>query len=288
MAIKIYKQNDAGRRKGMSIVDRSELAKRPTTKRLTTNKASTGGRNNTGRVTCRHRGGGEKRRYRLIDFSQTEKIGIPARIEALEYDPNRSCWIMLVVYADGDRRYHLAPHNVKVGEALLTAARTKVKTGNRCQIQYIPAGFPVFNIELTPGKGGQLIRSAGSSGQIVATDDKVFAQVQLPSGEIRLVPKICYGTIGQAANIDHNNVKIGKAGRSRHMGRRPTVRGKVMNPVDHPHGGGEGRNSIGMPAPKTPWGAPALGVKTRKPKRYSNDSILTRRKPGRFMAQNAK
>ncbi|MFA6458047.1 MAG: 50S ribosomal protein L2 [Patescibacteria group bacterium] len=280
MPVKIYKRNDAGRRQ-MSVVDRSVLAKKPTEKRLITRLNKKAGRNNLGHITCRHRGGGEKRNYRLIDFDQTAKSGIPGKIAALEYDPNRSAWIALVVYPDGDKRYHLAAHGSKVGDKLLTAEKTKIKNGNRCQIQNIPAGFEIFNVELKPKKGGQMARSAGSRAKVVSTD-KDMAQIQLPSSEIRLVPKICFATIGVAANIDHSNQRIGKAGRVRHMGRRPQVRGKVMNPCDHPHGGGEARNSIGMKAPKTPWGALALGVKTRKKHKYSAKLILKRRKPGRF------
>jgi large subunit ribosomal protein L2 len=266
----------------MSVVDRSALTKKAPEARLTVALQKHSGRNNQGKITCRHRGGGEKRAYRLVDFRQTEKIGIPARIEALEYDPNRTTWIALTVYADGDKRYHLAAHSLKAGDEVFTAERTKIKTGNRCQIQNIPVGFQIFNVELTPGKGGQMGRSAGSSVKVVSTEGETHAQIQLPSGEIRLVPKECYATIGQAANLDHSNVKLGKAGRVRRMGRRPQVRGKVMNPCDHPHGGGEARNSIGMKAPKTPWGAPALGVKTRNPKKYSSGMIIKKRKPGRF------
>ena len=280
MPVKIYKPNNAGRR-GMSVVDRSVLAKKPSEKRLLTKLTKKAGRNNLGRLTCRHRGGGEKRNYRLIDFDQTEKLGIPGKISSLEYDPNRSAWIALVVYADGNKRYHLAAHGNKVGDLILTAEKTKIKTGNRCQIKNIPAGFEVFNVELTAKKGGQLARSAGSRAKVISTE-KEKAQIQLPSSEIRLVPKTCFATIGTAANLDHSNQKMGKAGRVRRMGRRPQVRGKVMNPCDHPHGGGEARNSIGMKAPKTPWGALALGVKTRPKKKYSNSSILKRRKPGRF------
>lgn len=287
MAIKVYKQNDAGRRHGMSVTDRSVLTKKAPEKRLTIGKKQHAGRNNTGKITCRHRGGGEKRLIRLVDFRQTEKKNIPGRVAALEYDPNRTTWLALVVYKDGDKRYHLAAHNQAVGDEVMTADRVKVKVGNRCQLQHIPAGFPIFNLELTPGKGGQIIRSAGSAGKVVATDDAKFAQIELPSGEIRLIEKTNYATIGQAANIDHSNVKIGKAGRTRRMGRRPQVRGKVMNPCDHPHGGGEGRNSIGLRVgPKTPWGALALGVKTRKPNKHSNGRILRRRKPGRFSNQS--
>ncbi len=281
MAIKVYKKNAAGRR-GMSATDRSVLTKKDPESRLITSLRKQGGRNNQGKITCRHRGGGEKRNYRLVDFDQTQKLNIPGKVAALEYDPNRTTWIALVVYADGDKRYHIAAHGVKVDDQVLTAEKTKIKAGNRCKLANIPAGFQICNVELTPGKGGQMARSAGSSAKMVSTDNDTYAQIQLPSSEIRLVPKHCYATIGVAANTDHSNLKLGKAGRVRRMGRRPQVRGKVMNPCDHPHGGGEARNSIGMKAPKTPWGALALGVKTRRKKKYSNGLILTRRKPGRF------
>ena len=280
MPVKIYKPNNAGRR-GMSVVDRSTLAKKPAVKRLIAKLSKQAGRNNTGRITCRHKGGGEKRRYRAIDFDQTAKLGVPGSVAALEYDPNRSAWIALVVYADGDKRYHLAAHGLKVGDKVLTAEKTKIRPGNRCQIKNVPAAFDVFNVELKAGRGGQLARSAGASAKVVSTEG-ALAQIQLPSSEIRLIPKECYVSVGQATNIDHSNQRIGKAGRSRRMGKRPTVRGKVMNAADHPHGGGEGRSPIGMKAPKTPWGALALGVKTRPKKKYSNKLILKRRKPGRF------
>lgn len=280
MPLKYFKKND-GARRFMISVDRSALSKDTPQTRLTQKLNKNSGRNNQGRLTCRHRGGGEKRNYRLVDFDQTQKNGIPGIVATLEYDPNRSAWIALINYADGDKRYHLAAHELKVGDKILTAPKTKIKLGNRCQIQHIPAAFDIFNVELTPGKGGQLARSAGSRARVVTTEgDK--AQIQLPSGEVRLIPKTCYATIGVAANIDHSNVRLGNAGRVRRMGRRPQVRGKVMNPFDHPHGGGEARNSIGLKAPKTPWGAKALGVKTRNPNKYSNKLILKRRKPGRF------
>jgi large subunit ribosomal protein L2 len=280
MGIKVYKKNAAARR-GMSIVNRSELAKKPKARRLFKKLVKNAGRNSRGKITCRHRGGGEKRAYRPIDFNQTEKLGIVAKIESLEYDPNRTAWIALVCYSDGDKRYHLAAAGSKIGDKILTAEKTKIKSGNRCRIENIPAGFEIFNVELKLGKGGQMARSAGSRAKVVSTE-KDYAQIQLPSSEVRLVDKKCFATIGTATNLDHSNVKLGKAGRVRRMGRRPQVRGKVMNPVDHPHGGGEARNPIGMKAPKTPWGALALGVKTRKSKKYSNNLILKRRKPGRF------
>lgn len=280
MSIKVYKKNTAGRRK-MSIVSRTGLAKKPAGKKLLKSLKSRAGRNNRGIITCRHRGGGEKRAYRPVDFRQTDKLGIPAKVESLEYDPNRTAFIALVCYVDGERRYHLAAEGLKVGDKILTAEKTKIVVGNRCQLENIPAGFEVFNVELKPNCGGVLARSAGARVKVVATESR-YTQVQLPSSEIRLIDRKCFATLGVAANLDHSNIKLGKAGRVRHAGRRPQVRGKVMNPVDHPHGGGEGRAPIGLTAPKTPWGAVALGPKTRLAKKYSNRLILKRRKPGRF------
>lgn len=280
MSIKVYKKNTAARRK-MSIVSRKDLAKKPVGKNLLTSLKSRAGRNNRGVITCRHRGGGEKRAYRPIDFNQTDKLGIPAKIESLEYDPNRTAFIALVCYADGERRYQLATNGLQVGDQVLTAAKTKIAPGNRCQLENIPAGFEVFNVEIKPKCGGILARSAGARVKVIATDNNQ-TQIQLPSSEIRLLNRKCFATIGIATNLEHSNIKLGKAGRVRHSGRRPQVRGKVMNPVDHRHGGGEGRAPIGLKAPRTPWGALALGVKTRRPKKYSDKSIIKPRKPGRF------
>ncbi len=236
--------------------------KRPE-KRLLVGKISKAGRNSTGRITVRHQGSGHKKKLRAIDFNQVEKLNIEGTVTSIEYDPNRTCYLMLVTYKDGDKRYHIAPEEMKTGTKIICAKRTKVKIGNRMQLQNIPVGFTIHNIEIFKGKGGQIARSAGSEAKLVSLDGP-YAQIELPSKEVRLVPKECYASIGQIGNIEHSNLKVGKAGRSRWMGIRPTVRGKVMNPVDHPHGGGEGKNPIGLKHPKTPWGLPALGVKTRK------------------------
>ena len=214
--------------------------------------------------------------YRKIDFKQTDKLNIPARVKEIEYDPNRSAFLMLVCYNDGEKRYHIAPTGIKVGDEIMTKIKGKPKIGNRMQLENIPVGFDIHNLELKLGCGGQMIRSAGSCGKLVSLEGEM-AHVQMPSGEVRLVDKGCYATIGVVSNGDHANVIHGKAGTRRHMGWRPTVRGKVMNPCDHPHGGGEARNSIGLKHPKTPWGKPALGYKTRNRKKFSNSKIVTRR-----------
>lgn len=234
------------------------------------------GRNSQGKLTVRHIGGGHKRLYRLIDFKQTDKLGIPGKVSAIEYDPNRTCLIILVNYQDGEKRYHLAPEGIKVGDTIITKEKAKITTGNRIMLRYIPVGYNIFNLELAKDKGGQIVRSAGSRATLIAVE-KDYALVQLPSGEQRMIDKNCYATIGIVSNVDHNLVKIGKAGRNRWLGKRPSVRGKAMNPVDHPHGGGEGNQPIGHPSPKTPWGLPALGVKTRNRKKFSNKSIMKRR-----------
>lgn len=249
----------------MSKDAQEKITKKTPTKQLTTSMKRGSGRNNSGRITVRHRGGGHKRRYRMVDFNRADKLNIPGIVEEIEYDPNRNAYIMLVKYKDSERRYHLAPNEVKIGHEVVTKVKAKAYPGNRMTLNHIPIGFPIFNIELKKGKGGQVIRSAGSSGKVVSLETK-HAQVQMPSGEIRFVPKECYATVGEVSNPEHSNIKIGKAGRSRWMGRRPEVRGSAMNPVDHPHGGGEGNQPIGLKAPKTPWGAKALGKKTRKNK----------------------
>ncbi len=253
-----------------------EITKSKPEKKLLLTKKNRAGRNNQGKITIRHQGGGHKKRYRIIDFKQTDKIGIPATVKAVEYDPYRTAYIMLVSYADGEKRYHIAPNDIKVGQQIITKEKAKVETGNRMKLKNIPVGYNIHNLELNVGKGGQIIRSAGSKGKVVAVEDK-YAQVELPSGEVRLINKECYATIGVVSNVDHGLVKIGKAGRSRWMGKRPSVRGKVMNPVDHPHGGGEGLQSIGLIHPKTPWGMPALGFKTRK-RKYSDNLIIKKRR----------
>ena len=264
-------------RRGMSFADYSQVtkgAKKP--KKLLKSKKRTSGRNNRGVITTRHRGGGHARKYRVIDFNRADKQGVPGKITAVEYDPNRTAFIMLVTYADGDKRYHLMPEGLEEGSAIITAEKTKVKPGNRMIIDNIPVGYSIYNIEMKVGKGGQIVRSAGASAKLVSLDGD-YAQIQLPSSEIRLVPKNIYATVGTVSNADHSNIKIGQAGRKRRMGKRPQVRGKAMNPCDHPHGGGEGGCPIGMKYPKTPWGAPALGKKTRKNKQ-TDKWILKRRK----------
>ncbi len=234
-------------------------------KRLLRAKKENAGRNSQGKLTVRHRGGGHKRKYRVIDFDRTAKLNIEGKVTSIEYDPNRTCYIMLVTYKDGDKRYHIAPGKIQEGDTIICAERTKAKVGNRLQLKNIPPGFSIYNVEMFEKKGGQMCRTAGSSGKVVSLEGK-YAQVELPSKEVRYVPKACYATIGQVSNSEHSNLKIGKAGRKRWMGKRPQVRGKAMNPCDHPHGGGEGGASIGMKHPKTPWGLPALGFKTRKRK----------------------
>ena len=233
------------------------------------------GRNSYGRITVRHRGGGCKRKYRIIDFRR-DKLDMPAVVQRLEYDPNRSAFIALVKYEDGELRYMLAPYGLKAGDTVVSSAAADIKPGNCLPLANIPVGTVIHNIELNPGRGAQLVRSAGTSAQLMAKDGDL-AQVRLPSGEVRLVRPNCVAVIGQVGNIDHENVHIGKAGRTRHMGIRPTVRGSVMNPNDHPHGGGEGKSPVGHPGPMTPWGKPAMGLKTRKTKNRTNKYIFKRR-----------
>jgi large subunit ribosomal protein L2 len=235
----------------------------------------TSGRNSYGRITVRHRGGGNKRKYRIIDFKR-DKFNAEGTVLRLEYDPNRSANIALIEYEDGERRYILAPVGLSVGDKVLSSESADIKPGNALPISSIPVGTVIHNIELYPGKGGQLVRSAGNAAQLMAKESKL-AQIRLPSGEVRYVRMNCMATIGQVGNIDHENISIGKAGRKRHMGWRPTVRGSVMNPVDHPHGGGEGKSPIGRPGPVTPWGKPTLGYKTRKTKNATNKFIVKRR-----------
>jgi len=261
----------------MSVTTFDELTKKAPEKSLTTDLKSTAGRNVHGRITVRHRGGGAKRHYRIIDFKRN-KDNVPARVAALEYDPNRTANIALLFYADGEKRYILAPLGLKNDDVIVSGtADIDIKVGNAMPISEIPVGTMIHNIELKPGRGGQMCRSAGTAAQLMAKEDN-YAQVRLPSGEVRMVLVKCRATIGQVGNIDHGNISIGKAGRKRHMGWRPTVRGVVMNPCDHPHGGGEGKSPIGMPSPVTPWGKPTLGYKTRKPKKHSDKYIVRRRK----------
>ena len=274
MAIKTYKPTTPSRR-FMTVTDYSELSKVKPEKSLLTNLKKNAGRNSYGRITVRHRGGGNKKKYRIIDFKRN-RDGINAVVKTIEYDPNRSAFIALIEYTDGVKNYIIAPHGLKVGDTIMTGSNADIKPGNTLQIKDIPVGTIIHNIELAPGKGAQLVRSAGNSAQLMAKDDR-YAQVRLPSGEVRMVLVVCRATIGQVSNIDHENVSIGKAGRKRHMGIKPTVRGVVMNPNDHPHGGGEGKSPIGKPAPVTPWGKPALGLKTRKKKKASSKFIVKSR-----------
>jgi large subunit ribosomal protein L2 len=238
-----------------------------------------GGRDNTGRITVRHRGGGNRRYVRILDFKR-DKQNIPARVAAIEYDPNRTARLALLNYADGEKRYIVAPLGIKVGDTLLSGPQAEIRPGNNLPLSNIPVGTLVHNVELKPGKGGQLVRSAGGSAQVLAKEGE-YAQIRLPSGEVRLVSQVCFATIGQVGNLDHNNIKLGKAGRKRHMGIRPTVRGTAMSPRDHPHGGGEGRQPTGMPGPKTPWGRPARGYKTRRNKTTDKYIVRHRSKSSR-------
>ena len=252
--------------------DFAEITRRKPHKPLTVGLRKHGGRNSRGKVTVRHRGGGEKRRWRQVDFKR-DKLGIPCRVESVEYDPNRSARIALVVYSDGERRYHLAPVGVGVGDRLMSGPDAEIRAGNALPIRSIPTGTVIHNIELQPGKGGQMVRSAGVGAQVLAKEEQ-YSMVRMPSGEVRRLLSACMATIGQVGNQVHKNEKIGKAGRKRHMGWRPTVRGSAMSPRDHPHGGGEGRSGIGMKHPKTPWGKPALGPKTRR--RHHTDVFRVR------------
>ncbi|NLY86619.1 MAG: 50S ribosomal protein L2 [Tissierellia bacterium] len=274
MSVRKFKPTSPALRQ-MTVLTFDEITKKEPEKSLVVSLKKSGGRNSQGRITVRHRGGGAKRKYRIIDFKR-DKDGIPGRVAAIEYDPNRTANIALINYADGEKRYILAPHNLKVGDIIESGENADIKIGNALKLRDIPVGTTVHNIELKPGKGGQLARSAGASAQLMGKEGN-YAQLRLPSGEFRLVRLDCKATIGQVGNISHELVTIGKAGRSRHMGRRPAVRGSAMNPVDHPHGGGEGRAPIGMPTPLTPWGKPTLGLKTRKKNKKSDKYIVRRR-----------
>ncbi len=275
MGIKTYKPYTPSRR-NMTGSDFSEITKKTPEKSLLEAQKKHSGRNNQGKITVRHRGGGNRQKYRIIDFKRNDKDGIPARVAGIEYDPNRTANIALLIYADGEKRYILAPEGLKDGVTIMNGPEAEIRIGNCLPFKYIPVGTEVHNIELYPGKGGQMVRSAGTSAQLMAKEGK-YATLKLPSGEMRMVPIECRATIGTVGNIDHNLINYGKAGRIRHMGIRPTVRGSVMNPNDHPHGGGEGRAPIGRPGPSTPWGKPALGYKTRKAKKASNKLIVRRR-----------
>ncbi|MDF3004613.1 MAG: rplB [Oscillospiraceae bacterium] len=274
MAIKFYKPTTASRRQ-MTVTDYSGLSKVAPEKSLLTVIKANSGRNNTGRITVRHRGGANRRKYRIIDFKR-DLQGVPATVLTLEYDPNRSAHIALVQYESGEKRYIIAPNGLSVGDTVTSGVGADIKPGNALALTNIPVGTFIHNVELYPGKGAQLARAAGVMAQLMAKEGN-FALLRLPSGELRKVPVSCMATIGQVGNIDHENVSIGKAGRTRHMGIRPTVRGSVMNPCDHPHGGGEGRSPIGRPGPVTPWGKPALGYKTRDKHHRSDKYIVKRR-----------
>ena len=273
MPVKIYKPTSPGRR-GMSGFDFEEITKTKPEKSLLAPLHKKAGRNVRGKITVRHRGGGHKRRYRIIDFKR-DKIGIPARVASVEYDPNRTARIALLFYADGEKRYIIAPLGLRVDDVLASGPEAEIRVGNALPIANIPAGTLIHNIELKQGKGGQLVRSAGCSAQLLAKEGK-YAHVRLPSGEVRLVHQACMATIGQIGNTEHGNIRLGKAGRKRWMGWRPSVRGSAMDPKAHPHGGGEGRSPIGMPSPKSPWGKPTLGKKTRK-RKDTNKWIVRRR-----------
>jgi large subunit ribosomal protein L2 len=274
MAVKKFRPTTPSRR-NMTMATFEEITTDVPEKSLLVSKTKSGGRNAQGKITVRHRGGGAKQKYRIIDFKR-RKDGIPAKVATIEYDPNRSAYIALVVYADGEKRYIIAPVGLKVGDVIVSGPDADIKVGNTLPIANIPVGSVIHNIELQVGKGAQLVRSAGSSAQLMAKEGE-YAQVRLPSGEVRYVRINCRATIGTVSNLTHEIVKIGKAGRKRHLGFRPTVRGSVMNPNDHPHGGGEGKSPIGHPSPLTPWGKPALGYKTRKTKKYSDKFIVKKR-----------
>lgn len=274
MAIKLYKPTTPGRRHAGVL--KREVSKARPLKKLTSGKRVQAGRNNQGKITVRHRGGGAKRLLRDVDFLRN-KFDIPAKVVSIEYDPNRTANIALLSYRDGVKSYILAPADLQIGQTVISAKKLiEIKVGNRLPLKYIPSGLQVHDIELWPGRGGKIVRSAGSWAILMSVENNL-ARLKLPSGEIRTVPEDAMATIGQVSNVDHSNVRLGKAGRRRHMGFKPTVRGKAMNPVDHPHGGGEGHNPIGMKHPKTPWGKPALGVPTRKRTKYSNSFIISRR-----------
>jgi large subunit ribosomal protein L2 len=276
MPVKTYKPTSPGRR-GMTSSSFEEITKSKPERSLTVSRQKHGGRNAYGRVTVRHRGGGSRRHWRMIDFKR-DKFEIPARVTAIEYDPNRSARIALLTYVDGEKRYIIAPLDLKVGDTLVSGPKAEIRPGNALPISQIPVGTMVHNVELQSGKGGQLVRSAGAGAQLLAKEGE-YAQLRLPSGEMRLVRQACYATIGIVGNVDRRNIKLGKAGRKRHLGIRPTVRGTAMSPRDHPHGGGEGRQPTGMPGPKSPWGKPTRGYRTRNNKK--TDRFIVRRRPSK-------
>ena len=274
MGIKTFNPYTPSRR-AMTMLNNEEITKSTPEKSLVTSLKKTAGRNNQGKITVRHHGGGSRRKYRIIDFKRN-KDGIPATVKSIEYDPNRTANIALICYADGEKKYILAPVGLKVGQTVMNGAEAEIKVGNCMELKDMPVGTQIHNIEMYPGHGGQLVRAAGVSAQLMAKEGK-YAIIRMPSGEMRMVPIVCRASIGQVGNTEHNLVNIGKAGRKRHMGIRPTVRGSVMNPNDHPHGGGEGKAPVGRPGPCTPWGKPALGYKTRKKNKQSNKMIIRRR-----------
>ncbi len=273
MALKVYRPTSPGRR-GMSGSTFEEITKGKPEKSLLLPLKKRAGRNNQGRITVRHRGGGAKRRLRIIDFKR-DKLGVPGKVASIEYDPNRSAYIALIHYADGEKRYILSPTGLSVGDIIKSGSDAEVKPGNALPLKMIPSGSQIHNIELEAGKGGQLVRSAGVAAQLMVKEGE-YALIRLPSSEVRRVPSNCLATLGQVGNIDHRSIKLGKAGRKRWLGWRPTVRGSAMTPRDHPHGGGEGRSPIGLPGPKTPWGKPALGYRTHKPK--PSDKMIVKRR----------
>jgi len=276
MAIKIYKPTTPSRR-NMTGYSFDEITKDKPERSLIVLRKARAGRNNIGHVTVRHQGGGQRQYIRIVDFKR-DKLNIPARVSAIEYDPNRTARLALLVYADGEKRYIIAPLGLKVDDTVISGPNADIRPGNSLPISNIPVGTMVHNIEMKEGKGGQLVRSAGTSAQLLGKEGD-YAQIRMPSGEVRLIRQMCYATIGQVGNTDHSNIKLGKAGRKRHMGIRPTVRGTAMSPRDHPHGGGEGRQPAGMPGPKSPWGRPTRGYKTRRNKQ-SNQFIVRRRNAG--------
>ena len=281
MGIKTYNPYTPSRR-NMSGYDFEEITASTPEKSLTTSLKKHAGRNAQGKITVRHHGGGSRRKYRIIDFKRN-KDGIPATVKTIEYDPNRTANIALICYADGEKRYILAPVGLKVGQTVMNGAEAEIKVGNCMELKDMPVGTQIHNIEMYPGHGGQLVRAAGVSAQLMAKEGK-YAIIRMPSGEMRMVPIVCRASIGQVGNTEHNLVNIGKAGRKRHMGIRPTVRGSVMNPNDHPHGGGEGKTGIGRPGPCTPWGKPARGLKARKKNKPSN-KLIVRRRDGKALSK---
>ena len=273
MAVKRYKPTSPARRL-MTVADYGQISKEKPHRALLEDQRKSGGRNNAGKITVRHIGGGNKRKYRIIDYKRN-KDGVPATVKSIQYDPNRSAYIALLAYADGEKRYILAPVGLNVGDKVVSGAGADIKVGNALPLTDIPVGTVIHNIEMKPGRGGQIARGAGAAAQLMAREGD-YATIKMPSGEMRLIPAVCRATIGQVGNLEHEIIRVGKAGKTRHLGTRPTVRGSVMNPNDHPHGGGEGKSPVGHAGPETPWGKPALGYKTRKKKNPTSKFILKR------------